>query len=383
LRALGFASLGCALLHLAACSAEDVTGEAASGSFRVTASGEALALNGYAFPPAAGSEVFFADGWAVEFQHAIVVVDHVTLSEKPDTSPADPSKTGAVVAELPGGPWAVDLAQGGTGTVPGKAAGDRAWPLGTLDARDDGKRFDATQRYAFGFEFTPATADVKSLLGFASGDAAWQTMIERGYTHYLVGTATRKKPVSQCRTSGEYAFESLPEKVSFRFGFKAPVVNQNCQNPENTGAPFDGEESQRGVQPRPGETTDVQITLHTDHLFWATVEHGAVPLFNHFAARAREADGEWIVTLDDLEGVPVAPVTDGSGEPLSWMSCVGDSEWTLPTSPSHVTLDVDGRELDHVSDFVIYNASTMGHLNQDGLCFVEGSDHDHDHDHDH
>jgi hypothetical protein len=57
-------------------------------------------------------EPYFLDGWQLSFEHVLVTVAQVTLSENPDFNPNDPSQTGAAVAQV-AGPWAVDLAKGG------------------------------------------------------------------------------------------------------------------------------------------------------------------------------------------------------------------------------------------------------------------------------
>src|SRR5258708_6286145 len=80
------------------------------GSVQFTASGEVLALGGYAFPPASSGSPAFSDGWEIHFSKFLAVFDRVTLSENPDTSPTDQSKTGKVIAEIDG-PWAIDLHQ--------------------------------------------------------------------------------------------------------------------------------------------------------------------------------------------------------------------------------------------------------------------------------
>ena len=80
----------------------------------VTLSGEDAAHDGFSFP--SGSEVTFVDGWELHFEHVLVTVGAVTLSENPDRSPLDQSSTDAVVAREDR-PVAVDL------TAPGDAPG--------------------------------------------------------------------------------------------------------------------------------------------------------------------------------------------------------------------------------------------------------------------
>ncbi len=363
------------------CSDTGASSSRARG-FRITASGEELAQLGYAFPPAAGQEVFFADGWEVEFRKVFVVVDHVHLSESPDLSPSDASQTGSVVAELKGGPFAIDLAATGAGSIAAKRSGERAWPLGTMTETREGDGFDAAKRYAFGYSFVEADSGDPELVGIEDDDADFAAMREAGYTHLLVGTATRRASIEDCETTSSYDFSQLPTTVDFRLGFSLSVESVNCQNPELTGEALVGEESQRGVQGQEDEMVDVQITLHTDHLFWNTVEHGAIPLFNHLAAHAAPQDsGAALLTAEGLEGAPLAPATDRAGASLGWMSCVGDDDYQLPTSPATFTVDSAGTQgIEDLYDFVRHNAATMGHLNQDGLCFVAGFEHTHHHD---
>jgi hypothetical protein len=57
------------------------------------------------------------------------------------------------------------------------------------------------------------------------------------------------------------------------------------------------------------------------------------------------------------------------------MSCVDGSEYQLPSQPIF-TFDTEGQDIADVHEFVIANASTMGHLNQDGLCHVSGFAHE-------
>lgn len=366
-------ALGLLTALLPACAETAAEG----GAFRVTASGEALALAGYAFPPASGQAIAFADGWEVHFERVLLVIDHVHLATTPDRAPMDPAQMGAEIAEL-AGPWVVDLAQGGDGTVAGKAAGDRAWVLGTLTEQDNGEPFVASARYALNYALGSASDALTETRGVDRDDPDVAAMIAGGLSHLLVGTATRRAPVDTCTTTGRFDYSELPTRVHFRFGFSLPVTQLNCQNPDLTGVALPGEESQRGVQSRPGEVVDVQLTLHTDHLFWTTTRHGSLPLFNHFAALATPAGDAAALELDGLLGAPLtAPATDARGAPLGWMSCVEPSRYALPTMPEQFTVDAGSLALDDLAEFVSHNAMTMGHLNQDGLCYVAGVEHEH------
>src|ERR1019366_9615518 len=62
------------------------------GQIFLTASGEALAQQGYNFPDTPSNGVF-ADGWEVRFKHFIATFDKVTISNNPDKVPTDQAQT--------------------------------------------------------------------------------------------------------------------------------------------------------------------------------------------------------------------------------------------------------------------------------------------------
>src|SRR5262249_11346639 len=150
-----FAALGCS----------NVTTPTSPGVV-FAASGEALALTGYAFPPPSADAVAFVDGWDVQFDRLLVTIDKVKISENPDQVPGDQSQTGGLVAEVDG-PWAVDLPHGDPSYLAGKGgAGEEAVPIATLDNqnRNGGAAFPADgTRYAFGFELVAASAAAKKV----------------------------------------------------------------------------------------------------------------------------------------------------------------------------------------------------------------------------
>ena len=106
-----------------------------NGGIVFAASGEVLALSGYAFPPANAGDPAFVDGWDVQFTRLLVTVDKIKLSSNPDYSPDQGTlSASSLVAEVDG-PWAVDLAHVATPTTcrgkggPGEAASSRSRPL--------------------------------------------------------------------------------------------------------------------------------------------------------------------------------------------------------------------------------------------------------------
>lgn len=364
-----FVVMGAALLT-AGCSSD--ADSAKGGQLVVTVSAESLGVLGYAFPPTPGQEIVFVDGWEVKFERILVVVDNVRLSEMPDKNAGNQGDVGAEVLRRTG-PWVVDATK--PGSEMDKAGAGRV--AIRLPIEDLSGKFDLEQRYAFSFDLVPASAGAK-LVNIADGDADYQEMIAQHYRALFVGVATMKASDAECKaSSATYDFSTLPKTVRFRFGFSHGVSYVNCQNPDNTGAAIEGEESQRGIQLLSNAPTIAQITIHTDHLFWSTISHENVPMFNQFAANAKPSGTESMVTLADLVSVPISPVTDAQGVALPWRSCVSESLYKLPTTPPDMTFDAMGQPLTNLHEFVAFNGATLGHLNADGLCYVAGYAHTH------
>lgn len=350
-----------------------------AGGVLLTASGEVLAYSGYDFPAGVDQEAVFVDGWEVKFTRAIATFDHITLSENPDRVPTDQSKTDGVVAQVDG-PWAVELHKGGP--IAGKGGTDRAVAVAALTSqnRNSNKAFDKSKRYAFGFTTLAATAAAKNVNLDATDLAAYQDMIQKGYSLYVEGVATWKG-AGCTSTSPSYDFGKLPKALNFKFGYKTPAVYSNCQNPDNDPAdPFAGEEHERGVAVKGNTAVTAQLTFHLDHGFWESTEHDSPAHFDPFAARFFGAATVPTITTEDLVGVDFTAFKDSAGNPLPWRTCIAD--YTLPASTT-MAFDSKGvpmnpaaspdQALRDYADYQAYNMSTLGHLNADGLCAVARS----------
>jgi hypothetical protein len=357
-----------------------------AGTVQFTASGEVLALNGYSFPPSSNAAGVFVDGWTVQFSKFIAVFDHVTLSTNPDTSLTDQSQTGPAVAQI-NGPWAIDLHKGGP--LPGKGGGDeQAYPIEVIMNQNlnGGAPFDPTVLYAFSFDSVPATSAANLLL-VDSTDPDWQDMITNGWNVLYVGTATWTGTTqgSTCTsTNPAYNFSKPPTTVNFRFGFATPTTYINCQNPDNDPAPgVNGEDHERGVQVKSNQTTITQVTFHTDHPFWESFVHDTPAHFDQLAALAvPDGMGNYNVTLSNTMGVNYTAFTDQSGNPLPWRYC--DQAVTMYNPPNtnpqmgfnslSIPYDPTGNPamvMRDYQDYMRYDQSTQGHLNSDGLCYVQ------------
>ncbi|HEX5097885.1 MAG TPA: hypothetical protein VFV94_00220 [Polyangiaceae bacterium] len=367
------ALLALSSLGASACSDERSAG---GGSVDVRISGERAATDGFSFP--SGSEVTFLDGWELRFTHVLVTVSDLTLSENPDQSPADPSQTGAPVAKL-AGPWAVDLALPGDATAAGGEGS--AVPLARFSGQNlrNDEPFANDERYAFGYRIAPATAGASrvNFAGDAATEALYERMIERGYTMLYAGTATFRG--AACVTSDlDYDFAELPTSVPFELGFVTPTSYENCQNQENQGDPFEGEEYQRGIAVLANQAALAQITLHLEHPFFSDTVHDSPVYFDQLAARLAGAPPRTTLESESLAGVDPTAFTDGRGRPLPWRQCLAGQQ--LPVSRQrgfgvgHVLVDRAGEPREAFRgylDLMSYLVSTEGHLNGgEGLCYV-------------
>jgi hypothetical protein len=346
------------------------------GSIVFSVSGEVLGLAGYSFPPATADDPVFVDGWEVKFTRVLVTVDKIQLSETPDLNPGDESKTGALVAEVDG-PWAMDLHKGGP--LPGKGgAGEQAVQIATLDNqnKNGGKPFAGDTRYAFGFDIVSAT-DKATLVNLDdAGKADYAEMQQKGYTVLYVGTATFKG--TSC-TPADPVFDTLPKVVDVKLGFKSPTSFINCQNPDlDPAKPLGDEEHERGVIVKGNQSVTAQLTIHVDHPFWESFVHDSPAHFDMIAAQYVGTTGTPTAVLEDMKGVDPTAITDKQKNKLPWRTCT--SSYT-PTGTGQMGFDTLGIPVDPTGDpatsirdlydYMTYNQSTQGHLNSDGLCFVQ------------
>jgi hypothetical protein len=361
-----------------------------AGQMLLTASGEALAQQGYNFPDLPSNGVF-ADGWEVRFAHFIAIFDQVTLSGNPDRVPTDQSQTDAPVAEAVG-PWIIDLSKPTAADVMGKEQGETATPFATITSQNlAGNQSFATDgtKYAVGFSAIAASPSLSPIDVNLDdeGRQIYAEMLANGCSVVYDGTATFKADPAQCTTQ-DPEFARFPPVVHFHLCFKSPTTYVNCDNQDVSGIPFGDEPHPRGVVFPTNTYVTGEITFHTDHPFWESVLHDTPAHFDQFAARAagQATDGGAppTVTLDDVSGVDYLAYTDALGNPVLWRSCVKDSQGmpygagtgrmsfdaqSVPKAPPGPERTAAG--LRDYYDYATYNQSTQGHWNgTDGLCFV-------------
>jgi hypothetical protein len=380
----------------------DVPCDPGSNAILLTASGEGFAKDGYAFPPANPDDVYFVDGWSITYDRILTTFDHVTLSRGPDKVPTDQSKcddgkggtilcgTGSSVLAEVDGPFAVDLHKGGSLADADGAAMDAA-PFAALTGlnKQSNAAFDPTTKYAFGFEVVKATRSAHNINLDAADLTDYADMVAKGYTTLLVGTATWKGNNNGSDTSSgctnttvapAYDFTTLPRTVKFRFGLIAPTAYRNAQNPALTGDPNPNEEHPRGIQTTMNQSTIAQLTFHIDHVFWESFVHDSPAHFDSFASKYAGATAPATAAMEDFKGFAFKPFVDAKGKQVPFRSCVDSATYAAPgdaamtfdtlTIPVNPTGD-PATVIRDFYDYTTYNHSTFGHLNADGLSFVD------------
>ena len=394
------------------------------GGFLITISGEVNALSGYPYPPFDVSQTWMVDGWNWKIEKYIVVVDKITLWTDPNASPTDQSQHGAAVAQA-NGPWVIDLHKGGP--IDGKGGGgEQAVPITTMTNQNlnGGASFDPSVTYGFGFSTVQAPADGSAInvnLDNSEVDD-WKYMVAGGYSVYYHGTATWAGNASgapsgfaQCTqtstnassgddggaeggagdagSSGGYDFTKLPPTMTFQLGFSTPTNYVNCVN-----YTVSSQENQtvRGVQTSTSQSVINQVTVHMDHPFWESFEEDTPVHWDQIAAQyvgRPIPDGGTIPVAhtEDMIGVPFNPFTDHLGNVMPWRDCEPGS-YTPPGNGamSFSTLSVQQNPhgtctgttpadfstancpaIRDYYDFMRYTQSTQGHLNSQGLCFID------------
>jgi hypothetical protein len=398
------------------------------GGIYVTISGESNAFTGYPFPPASfQADTYMFDGWEFQIEEYIVVVDQIVLWSDPNLSATNQSLHGTQVAHL-SGPFVVDLHKGGTIVGQGGYP-EEATAIGVLTNQNDngGAAFDPTQTYGFGFSTIPA-GPIPGYSGPVAGYNAYNVnldeseaadyayMVANGASVYYRGHAVWKgndpsNPYACTETvtgpgptldrvhidggaeagvltytpDGGYNFVGEPESgMNFRFAFSTPTSYVNCQNYTAQGMGIGGESSPRGIQVSESVSAIAQVTVHMDHPFWESFAEDTPVHWDQIAAQyvgVAPPDGGVIEShLDDFHGVAFQGFTDHEGTPIPWRNCSGSNytppgngqmsfnTLTVPVCPHGDNPAVCIRDY---YDYIRYTQSTQGHLNSQGLCYID------------
>jgi hypothetical protein len=369
-----------------------------AGTILLTASGETLALTGFDWPDTGEDDTCMVDGWQFTLNRYLTVVQTVSIWSDPNLVPSDQAEHGPLVAHVTG-PWVIDLHLGGP--LMGKGGGgEEAKPFAQILAQDDGSSFDPTITYGFGFDTIAAPSDVynvnlydSTMPSAADGkndvDEYTNVMIPNGYSVLYEGVATYlgAKPgqpscdqVSWGTPMTTYDFTKLPSPLPFQMGFSTPTSYVNCQNGTDLDGPgVNGEEHPRGVQVSATDTITAQVTIHMDHPFWESFAEDS-PLHWDQVAAQYVGVANPVARTEDLAGVNFTAFTDKTGTPIPWRTC--DPTYYTPTStgqlyfdPLKVKVTLGGTNptvgLRDYYDFIRYTQATQGHLNSQGLCYID------------
>ena len=266
-----------------------------------------------------------------------------------------------------------------TGSAAAAGGEGTATPLTTIAAENlaGNQPFAADRRYAFGYRVVAAEAGAEHV-NFAADDATealYARMVSEGYTVLYAGTATFAGK-DRVTSDPSYDASTLPTELPFELGFRTPTAYVNCQNQQNQGTAFEGEEYQRGIAILPNQPALAQITLHLEHPFFSDTVHDSSIYFDQLAARF---SGDPLTT-NDLVGVDPTAFTDVRGAALPWRVCPSAAAPELPLGRQrsfgvgHTLVDPVGdpsSAFRDYGDFIAYVQSTQGHLNGgEGLCYV-------------
>jgi hypothetical protein len=185
-----------------------------------------------------------------------------------------------------------------------------------------------------------------------------------------------------------YDFSKLPQTMTFRLAFPTPTNYVNCVNYSASEA---AGMTVRGVQTSTSQVEVEQVTVHMDHPFWESFEENTPVHWDQVAAQyIGQTNPE--AHLDDLKGVPFDPFKDKNGNVMPWRWC--ESSYTPPgngamsfdtlsvkqdptgTCTGQVGVDFSSPTDDCTAirdyyDFMKFTQSTQGHLNSQGLCFID------------
>jgi hypothetical protein len=187
-----------------------------------------------------------------------------------------------------------------------------------------------------------------------------------------------------------YNFAQLPQTMTFQLGFATPTNYVNCVNysvSEQVGMDV------RGVQTSPSEVTIEQLTVHMDHPFWESFEEDTPVHWDQIAAQYI-GQNDVVAHTEDFKGVPFNPFKDKNGAVMPWHFCESSSNYTPPGngamsfSTLNVPQDPTGQspctgtigedfskdncpDIRDYYDFIRYTQSTQGHLNSQGLCYID------------
>lgn len=275
--------------------------DAGKGTLAVRITGEDAAKTG--FPVQEDMEMIaFEDGWTLQFSKFLISVGAIDV--KGADGAVGSSSSDTYIADL--------------------HAADASLPeVASLEAR-------RWERFSFQIKAPDATA--KTVGTVDSADV--QAMIAGKYNYWLEGTATKGA-----------------ETIAFAWGLANPTQNANCTN---------GVDNTDGVVIRANATTEAEITIHVEHLFWDSLGSELASL--RFDAIAAVAGADKKVTTEEIAMQSLANLKDAQGMPL-----VDGNNMPIVYNPGSVPLKTQD-----LLSFIQASGASMAHLNGEGLCTISG-----------
>jgi hypothetical protein len=395
-------------------------------AFLFSISGEVNAVVGYPYPPFDPTQTWMVDGWNWKIDKYIVVIDHITLWTNPNESASNQELHGPQIAHVDG-PFVVDLHKGGP--LDGKGGGgEEALAIAVIANQNDngGAAFDPTQTYAFGFSTVPATWNAINVNLTSDEIDDYNYMVAHGNSVYYYGSAnwtgnqagvagfglcstnpqtdyTNGQQTCASTTSAadggeedggagtcpnDYNFAALPQQMTFQLGFPTPTNYVNCVNysaSEQAGMTI------RGVQTSAAQSETEQVTVHMDHPFWESFEEDT-PVHWDDIAQVYIGQNDPVAHIEDFIGVPFDPFEDKNGDALPWHWCESSTYYSppgngamsfstlsVPVDPNGTCTGTIGQDftmdqcpaIRDYYDYIRYTQSTQGHLNSQGLCYID------------
>jgi hypothetical protein len=350
----------------------------------VTFSGETLGINGLPYIPVAAGDPYFVDGWTVSFEEYIAVVGNIRLNLSP-TEDSTWSDMGVQVASK-AGPFVLDAHQA-AGFL-GKDGVEPASGLLLWTALDNGQPFAVGTPYAFSYDIMQAAYPATNVNLATAELADYDLMVKNHWSKFIRGHATNCHSDGTCMGTYNNAsdpnaahaqaqFDAMPSDVYFAFGWDDHGSLINCVNTDNG----DGAEdnlANRGISTNNNGTYIAQLTIHTDHIFWDTLEVEGEPLrFDPIAAWAPAgttlANPFFLNNWTDQK--LATKFKDGTPIPDRGPFLTGNNvTFMTDQSGNQVVMNTNGVTTvpDSYPDFMVFSVQSQPHLNAQGLCYVKG-----------
>jgi hypothetical protein len=190
-------------------------------------------------------------------------------------------------------------------------------------------------------------------------DKDFETIVDEDATYLIAGTLSREDGIS-CPPEALASIDSATESGKNDAGvpcFENPAITFSLAVTAETLFGPCSQDGVPGFSVTDGQTTDVAVTFHGDHLFFngfpTSDEGGIIRLAQWLADSDLNVDGT--VTKDELESISVGALSEFA-------------DYQFTSSPI---------QIETAWDYVVAQLKTQGHMNGEGECPIDGAEHDH------